>query len=219
MTVGSLHALCGRMIQSALGVALVALGVALMTKVALGCTPIAALPYFLSVSFPVITFGQWVIVFNLALVVAEVAVLKGKIRFSPVMLQCILACLFGSCVDIFMYFLGDMPPSAYTGRLLSVLGACVTIGAGASLGILANLAVLPGDGFTIAVAAATRKDIGRVRILSDTGMSLCALALCWLEFHEPLAVREGTLLAALLTGIFVRLFMKAFGAGRKRTAQ
>lgn len=134
-------------------------------------------------------------------------------------MQCFLALLFGFCVDIFMYIIGDMLPTSYTGRLLSVLGACVTIGAGAGLGILANLAVLPGDGFTIAVAAATRKDIGRVRILSDTGMSLCALALCWLEFHEPLAVREGTLLAALLTGIFVRLFMKAFGAGRKRTAQ
>lgn len=219
MTVGNRHALCGRMAQSALGVALVALGVALMTKVALGCTPIAALPYFLAVWWPGITFGQWVIVFNLALVVAEVVVLKGKIRFSPLALQCILASLFGSCVDIFMHMLGDTPPSAYAGRILSVFGASVAIGAGASLGILANLAVLPGDGFTIAVAAATRKDVGRVRILSDTGMALCALALSLLVFHEPLAVREGTLLAALLTGVFVRLFMKAFGAGRQRKAQ
>lgn len=205
-----------RLVFSVLGLAFIALGVATMTKSGLGCTPIAAIPYAVSLLFPQVSYGQWVMLFNFSLLGLEWLLLRRQLPLASVAAQCALTFVFGSCVDVFMCLIGDRMPDVYAGRLLGVLAGCVFIAAGATMGVMANLAVLPADGLTMAVARVCRREFGRIRIFSDSLMSATALGICLWAFHVPLAVREGTVLAAVFTGALVKLFMMALGKMRDR---
>ncbi|MBD5539079.1 MAG: hypothetical protein HDQ94_03660, partial [Desulfovibrio sp.] len=70
-----------RLLVFFVGLGCVAFGVAVTTKALLGTTPIAAIPYSLSLIFPSASFGSCVIVFNLLLIAAEWALLRSRIRF------------------------------------------------------------------------------------------------------------------------------------------
>lgn len=191
-----------------MGLGCIAFGVAVTSKALLGTTPIAAIPYSMSLIFPALSFGTWVIIFNLSLIGLEWLLLRGKIRFWTIILQSFLACIFGSCVDGSMFFLLGIDPQTYLSRILWVCGGSLLIGTGAYLTIRSNIAVLPCDAFVLALAAVSAKDFGRMRMVSDLGMSICALLLCWLVLNDFAGVREGTILASLMTSPVVRLLMR-----------
>ncbi|MDE7240697.1 DUF6198 family protein [Desulfovibrio sp.] len=197
-----------RLLVFFVGLGCVAFGVAVTTKALLGTTPIAALPYSLSLIFPSVSFGACVIGFNLALIAAEWALLRSRIRFWAIFLQAFLACIFGTCVDGSMFALLGWDPHTYLTRVLWVAGGSMLIGVGAFLTIRANIAVLPYDAFVLALAAVTAKDFGRLRMLCDVVMSLSALLLCWIVLNDLAGVREGTILASLLTSPMIRLLMR-----------
>lgn len=197
------------------GLGCVAFGVAVTTKALLGTTPIAAIPYSLSLILPFVSFGTCVIVFNLGLIAAEWLLLRGRIRFWAIFLQAFLACIFGSCVDGSMFVLLGWDPTTYLARLLWVAGGSLLIGVGAFLTIRANIAVLPYDAFVLALATATARDFGRLRMLCDVCMSVFALLLCWLMLNDLAGVREGTILASLLTSPVIRLLMRLGGRPRQ----
>ena len=66
------------------GVLLNAFGVALITKAALGTSPISSLPYVLSLRFPV-TLGQFTFLMNMLFILAQVLLLRKD--FRPVQLN------------------------------------------------------------------------------------------------------------------------------------
>lgn len=191
-----------------LGLGCISFGVALTSKALLGATPIAAIPYSLSFIFPSLSFGIWVIIFNLTLIALEWLMLRGKIRVWTILLQSFLACTFGFCVDGSMFALAGMDPHSYPIRLLWVAGGALSIACGAFLTIRTNIAVLPGDAFVLALAAVSARDFGRLRMLSDLGMSITAILLCWFILNDLTGVREGTLLSSLLTSPIIRLLMR-----------
>ena len=197
-----------RLLVFFLGVACVAFGVAVTTKALLGTTPIAAIPYSLSLIFSSASFGACVIVFNLLLIATEWALLRGRIRFWAIFLQAFLACIFGSCVDGSMFLLLGWDPHSYLARVLWVAAGSLLIGVGAFLTIRANIAVLPYDAFVLALATVSKKDFGRMRMICDVLMSLSALLLCWFVLDDLAGVREGTILASLLTSPVIRLLMR-----------
>ena len=190
------------------GLGCVAFGVAVTTKALLGTTPIAAFPYSMSLIFPSVSFGTCVIAFNLALITAEWALLRGRLRFWALILQAFLTCIFGTCVDGSMFVLLGLDPHSYLARVLWVAGGSLLIGVGAFLTIRANIAVLPYDAFVLALATVSAKDFGRLRMLCDVLMSVAALLLCWLVLDDLAGVREGTILASLLTSPTIRLLMR-----------
>ena len=57
-----------------LGLLTTSFGVAFVTKATLGTSPIAAIPYSLSLILPVLSLGTWVVLFNLLLIVIQVAI-------------------------------------------------------------------------------------------------------------------------------------------------
>ena len=70
------------------------------------------------------------------------------------------------------------------------------------------MAVLPYDGFVLALATVSAKDFARLRMIWDIVFSLVALLLCWLVLDDLAGVREGTILASLLTSPTIRLLMR-----------
>lgn len=185
----------------------IALGVSLTTRAALGTTPIAAIPYSLSLVFSDFSFGSWVVVFNLSLIVAEYILLRGKIKLTNIAIQSLLALAFGSLIDGYMYILACDFPGYYLFQIGLLMLGCIAIALGACLEIIANVSMLPGDAFTLSISLVTNMDFGRIRVLSDISMSLIAVVICLVSTGEVLGVREGTIVAALATGIIVKMIL------------
>lgn len=92
---------------------------------------------------------------------------------------------------------------------LSVLGT-VTMALGISLTVIADVIMNSGEALVKAVSDKTGKAFGSVKIAFDACCVALAVALSFILCGEIFEVREGTLVAALLTGVFVNLFGRLF---------
>lgn len=185
-----------------------AFGVGVVTKGALGTSPIASIPYSLSLILPHLSLGNWTILFSLLLIVIQIILLKKEMKKVEILLQVVISFVFGYFIDFSMLLLTNYVPSLYGIKLLSLLLGCCIIAFGAYLEVIADVVMLPGDAFVRAITAVTQKEYGTIRVISDMSMTILAGILCLVFLHKLLGVREGTILAALITGNLVKLFTK-----------
>lgn len=86
-----------RCIWFVLGILLNSLGIVLITKAALGNSPISSLPYVLSFAFP-LTLGQFTFLVNLLFIAGQM-VLRRR-NFAPIqLLQIVVNVIFSGCID------------------------------------------------------------------------------------------------------------------------
>ncbi len=199
--------LVSRILASFCGLCLIALGVALMTRTNLGCTPISAIPYAVYLLASQISYGAWVAIFNFLLLIGETILMTAKLSWKSITIQVALVFSFGFFVDIFMALSDGVISDAYWNRVFWVAAGSLSLASGVVMTVGANLAILPADGLALAICDRFKKDFGRVRILGDLVMALTGLGICLLAFREPLATREGTILAAILTGALVKFLI------------
>ena len=65
--------------------------------------------------------------------------------------------------------------------------------------------MLPGDAFVRPVAKVAGKEYGNIRVISDISMTVIAGIVCFVFLHKLQGVREGTIIAAVITGNIVKL--------------
>ena len=117
--------------------------------------------------------------------------------------------MFGYFIDLSMLLLTAFAPEAYPLRIISLLMGCMIIAFGAYLEVVADVVMLPGDAFVRAIAKVAGKEYGGVRVISDVSMSAVVAVLCLVFLHSLSGVREGTVIAALITGNIVKAFTKS----------
>ena len=187
-----------------------AFGVAFTTKALLGASPIAAIPYSLSLIFPRFTMGNYVIMFNILLVLLQWIILRDKANKAELALQVVVVFAFGYCMDFSNYLLRNMIPSNYAVKLLLLVIGCGILAAGVYFELIGNVVMLPGNGFPKALAEKLKKQYGLVRMTSDITMTVIAAILCLVFLKKLSGVREGTIIAAFLVGNIVTLWNKLF---------
>ncbi len=187
-----------------------ALGVALVTKGGLGTSPIAAIPYSLSIIIPKLSMGNWMILYNWLLIAIEWILLKKNARKADLITQAVITVVFGYLTDLFLLVFKGLVPGNYVARLLLLVCGCTVIAFGAFLEVTADISMLPADGFVNAIAKVTSKEYGQIRVVSDVAMSVIACALCLIFLRRFAGVREGTVIAAIITGNIVRLISRLF---------
>lgn len=198
------------------GLFFVSLGIALTTKADLGTSPLATIPYTLSLILPRLTLGNWTILFNLLFIIAQVFILKSRVVKVDLGLQVVLTFVFGYCVDFCMWLIKWLDPTNYPQQMAVLLIGIVICSFGIYLEVLGDVVMLPGDAFAQAVTKVSRLSFGNVRVICDTACSLIAAALCLIFLGALIGVREGTLISALLAGNLVKLYMRIFrGLGDK----
>lgn len=183
-----------------------ALGVALTTVADLGTTPISTVPYV----FTVLTgysFGTTTFFVNLFLVAGQVLLLRRRFSLWN-LLQIPTVLIFGICIDLAMAIVSPHAPAGWwTGLLMSISGNFV-LALGIVMQIRSKTIVQPGEGFVLAAAAVTRKSFGSVKIVNDVTLSLIAAGIGLVCAGELIGVREGTVLSAILVGLFAKLIVK-----------
>ena len=186
------------------GVLLNAFGVALITKAALGTSPISSLPYVLSLRFPV-TLGQFTFLMNMLFILAQVLLLRKD--FRPVqLLQVAVNVVFSLFIDVSMGLLSWMEVGVLPMRLLALGVGGAERGFGISVEVAPRVLMVPGEGIVQAIAVVTGRQFGNVKTAFDATLVSTALLLSLLFFHQLQGLEIGTIFSALAVGRFVNLY-------------
>lgn len=190
------------------GIFCISFGVALFTKSGTGTSAISVIPYTLSLVVPSLSYGTWVALFNMALVVAQVALLRRKTDWFDACQQIVFAALFGSIVDLSMWILTWLSPAAYWQRFIIMVLSVPVLAFGAYLTLISRVGVMAGDGFARTIAQVSGKEFAFVRVVSDSTMAVVAALMCLAFWGSLRTVREGTVCCALFTGMVVGWYSK-----------
>ncbi len=197
-----------RYILLAVGVFCIGLGVALAKHSDLGVSPVSSVANVLSIRFPFMTVGTWLMLWNFFMIFIQVLIL-GK-DFRPVeLLQIPISLLLGLCTDLGMVLVSPIPANHYAVRLLLVFAGVVVIGFGITLMIFSRQVMNVGEALVNVIANATHKNFGTVKLVFDIVCVGLAVVLSLAFFDgQIVGTREGTLLTACSTGFVVRFLTK-----------
>ena len=185
-----------------------ALGIAITKKGELGIPPVSSVSNILSLKFTAISFGNWLFIWNCVLIAGQV-VIKRK-RFEPIqLLQVPLSFLFGWFTDIGSKLVEFVNTDGYPVRLLCVIVGTVVLAFGIALSVIANVVMNSGEAFVKDLSDAVHKEFGNVKIFFDICCVITSVILSLIFFDfKILGIREGTLIAAVCTGLVVKLFTR-----------
>ena len=186
------------------GVLINSFGVALITRAALGTSPISSLPYVLSFRFPV-TLGQFTFAMNLFFILGQVLLLRRD--FQPIqLLQVAVNAVFSAFIDVSMGLLSWLEISSLPMAVLVLALGCAVLAFGISVEVAPRVLMVPGEGIVQAIAAVTGWRFGNVKVGFDAALVATALVLSLLFFHRLQGLEAGTILSALAVGRFVNLY-------------
>lgn len=191
-----------------IGLFICSFGVACTTKAGLGTSPVAAIPYTLSLIFTNLSFGNWLIIFCMFQIIFQIIMLRKRTVVSEIVIQMILAFAYGYLTDFSLLILKGLELNHYILKLLFLLIGCVILAFGVYLELLGDVGMLPGDAFIKVIAIITNKEYGNVKIITDISMSVISAGLAVAILHKLVGVREGTIIAALIVGIIIKYFKK-----------
>ena len=183
-----------------------ALGIAFITRAALGTSPITSVTYVLSMFTP-FTIGEWTIMLNILFVVLEPFMmmrkdLKEDLRMF--LLQIPISFCFGIFIDICMhYILFWLNPATYPSMIIALLIGCVILAVGIALEVKANAAMMSGEYFVKVITKRFRGEFGYIKLGFDVTLVVIACLLSLIFMSGIYGVREGTVIAALIVGPIV----------------
>lgn len=186
-----------------------ALGVAVTKRGELGVSPISSVANVLSIKFTVFSLGNWLIIWNCLLILGQIILLRKKFQWIQ-LLQIPLSFLFGYFTDFGMWLASFLNADAYIVRLIMIFCGTVILGFGISLSIIANVIMNSGEAFVKAISDTIHKNFGNVKICFDVTCVVLAILLSLIFFGGIEGTREGTIIAALCTGLVVKLFTRLF---------
>ncbi len=195
-----------RYILLVIGLFFSALGVSITKHGALGVSPISSVSNILSCKFTSLSLGTWLIIWNCILIVGQVIVLRKKFRIIQ-LLQVPISFLFGYFTDFGLWCISAVPADNYLVQLILVIAGIVILGFGISITVIADVVMNSGEAFVKAVSDVLHKNFGNVKIVFDICCVIGSVILSMLFFDFKIVeIREGTIIAAILTGLTVKLF-------------
>jgi len=186
-------------------------GVALTKTGALGVSPVSSVANVFSIRFPVLTIGNWLIIWNCILILGQVLILRQQFKIWQ-LLQIPLSFLFGYFTDFGMFLCAGIPQGIYWIQALCVVLGTLVLGLGVTMTVKANVIMNSGEAFVKAVSDKCPLEFGTIKILFDVSCVvlsvICSLCLCG---GKIVGTREGTVFAAVMVGVFVKFFSKLYG--------
>ena len=183
-------------------------GVAITKTGDLGVSPISSVANVMSEKFQILTMGNWLIIWNCVLILGQIIILRKNFKLIQ-LLQIPVSFLFGYFTDFGMWLLSYFDFSFYPVRIALVVVGTFVLGFGIALAVIANVIMNSGEAFVKAVADVTQKKFGNVKISFDVFCVVFSIVLSLIFFNFSIVgTREGTIIAAFLTGISVKLFSK-----------
>lgn len=190
------------------GLFLSGIGVAITKHGELGVSPISSVANVVSCKYTMISIGTWLIIWNCILVAGQVVVLRSKFKLYQ-LLQIPLSFLYGYFTDFGVWVADFIPVHSYPVQLLMVFLGIAILGLGIALSVIANVILNAGESLIKAIADTIHKEFGNVKVVFDSSCVAFAIVMSLLFFDFQLVgIREGTIIAAFMTGVSVKFFQK-----------
>ena len=186
----------------AVGLVIMAFGVAFSIRAGLGTSPISSLPYVVDLISP-LTVGTATICMHVVFIALQILLLRR--RYDPVQLmQLPVALVFGVLTDLAVWVIRDVGSEWYAGRWGLCLAGIFLVAVGVACEVTAGVVTLAGEGFVLAVCKVTGLPFGNMKVAFDVTLVATASLLFLLFLHRLEGVREGTAAAALLVGLLAK---------------
>jgi uncharacterized membrane protein YczE len=192
------------------GILVLSLGIAMSRASLLGTSPMSCISAFVSyigegAHISWLSMGWCVFWFNLACFAAEVALLREK--FPPVQLLQIPVLVMSTVpIDLFGELLAAVPMDTYAARFAMMAAGILVVALGVHMEVKANVVMLPGEAVVAVAAHVSGKEFGRVKIAVDVACMVVGAGLSLAVLGGMYGVGEGTLIAAVATGLAVNLW-------------
>ncbi|MDD6213153.1 MAG: DUF6198 family protein [Clostridiales bacterium] len=183
-------------------------GVAFSKYSGLGVSPISSVANIMSLKYPVMSLGNWLIIWNCVLILGQIVILRKDFKIYQ-LLQIPLSFLFGWFTDFGMMCVSILPLNNYFTRLIILFLGIIIISFGISLSVIANVIMNSGEAFVKAISDKFHLEFGYVKVAFDVFCVITAIVLSLIFFHgQIIGTREGTILTALCTGIVIKFITK-----------
>ena len=146
--------------------------------------------------------GTVTILMHLSFVAVQAALLKRQFRPAH-LLQIPIVFIFGILTDFSMWLMAPLEPDGYLWSVILCLFSCVVIGFGVFLQVKADSVLLAGEGMSLAFVKLFKWEFGAVKTGMDCTLVCIGLACSFFLLHGLSGIREGTVVAAILVGVFV----------------
>ena len=203
-----------------IGLFIASLGVAFSTKAGLGTSPVASVPFSISIVWHIMSFGWWLNLWSLLQIIVQVILLGRNCKPLEIVIQTILALVYGYMTDLSCKLLSAIEPSNYFEQVFWMLVGCFVLAFGIWIQYKGGVAMLPGEAMNRAISKVTGKRYENIKIAFDIAYIAASVAICLLFTGELSGVHEGSIVAALLVGTIIRFFNDQFDRifGKKTTA-
>lgn len=184
------------------------MGVAVTKRGELGVSPISSVANVISEVPGAPSLGTLLIIWNAVLLLGQIVLLRRSFK-AVQLLQLPLSVVFGLFTDLGMKIAALIPAESYAARLFSVAAGTAILAFGISLAVTADAVMNSGEAFVKAVSDITGKNFGNLKVAFDVLCVALSVVLSLLLFNGKIVgTREGTLIAAVFTGILVKGFLK-----------
>lgn len=194
-----------RSILFLLGLMIMSFGVVLVIVAGLGSSPISSMPYVVSL-LSSYTLGEMTFAMNVFFVLYQYYVTRRATK--ALLMQIPMVLVFSACLDVSMFLLEGFVPETYGMSIATLLAATLIASLGISMVVIANLVILPGEGMVQVIADQYGLDFGYTKIGFDLWCVIMSVIIALIMSGEVCGLREGTVIAAVITGWFVRQWFR-----------
>ena len=188
-----------------IGLYFLATGIVLILRSTLGTTPISSINYVLSLNTS-FSLGTWTFLINLLLIAGQFWFVRDCLNRRDtieILLQIPFSFLFGLFIDLNMNLTAAIQPTHYITAIILLLAGCPVQAIGVVLEIKPRVAMMSAEGFVSYAARRYNKDFGKLKVRFDISLVTLAFLLSLLLAHKVEGIREGTVIAACITGYIV----------------
>lgn len=189
-----------------ISLALAAASVALVIRAGLGNSPVSGITYVLNRAFPAISIGEFTFLFNMALLIGQILMLRR--RFRPIqLLQIPVSVLLGGFTDFTVWLTGFIPTPNYLSRLAVLVAGCAVAAVSVALSVRANVLMNSGEAFVKALSDTLGKKFASCKVAFDVSLVIAIALFSLVLLGHVEGLREGTVIYALLVGNLVKLVL------------
>ena len=197
------------------GVLICAMGIAFLSRSALGTSPLSSVSFVLYLATDV-SAGLYTFACNMLFLAVDVILTR---RFGWMQwLQIPATFVFSLCIDLWLAVIPTQLNGPLSLKVLYLILGCPIMALGITLEVLANVTILPGEGIVKTLSAKGGWEFGNVKVAFDCTLTAIASVIAFITFGRLNGVGIGTLVSALAVGQLVKLYSRCIKRSAARRA-
>ena len=189
-----------------IGLFIASMGVAFSTKAGLGTSPVASVPYSVSLLSGLFTFGGWLNLWSLIQISIQVLLLRGKCNPIEIIIQTILAFVYGYLTNFSCYLIRGVNVSNYFEQFVCMIVSCLILGFGIFVQFKGKVAMLPGEAMNRAISEVTGRRYENIKVFFDVFYIIISAIIGIFFLGGLKGVREGSIIAAIFIGNIIKFY-------------